>query len=159
MIEKAEVLRSFIQQVDRELAAVVTSARAAHEAATHEESKAEDRHDTFAIEASYLAAGQSARIQELEKVRAELEGYLSGSPRPERVGPGCLVRYESEDGSHLVLMTKTGGGLKILFVGHPVQTLSTASPLGKEFSGLCEGEEFEVNMRGDPRIFRIRSIS
>jgi transcription elongation GreA/GreB family factor len=159
MIEKAEILRALIQQVNRELAGLVTSARAAHEAATHEETRAEDRHDTFAIEASYLAAGQSSRILELENLKAELEGYLSGSPREDRVRPGCLVRYDSEEGSHLFLMTKSGGGLKILFEGNPLQTLSTASPLGKEFSGLCEGEEFEVELRGDPRIFRIRSIS
>ncbi|NDG84915.1 MAG: hypothetical protein EBX52_07750 [Proteobacteria bacterium] len=159
MIEKAEVLRSFIQQVDRELAAVVTSARAAHEAATHEETRAEDRHDTFAIEASYLAAGQSTRILELEKVRSELEGYLSGSPKRDRIAPGCLVGYESDGVSHVVLMTKTGGGLKVLVDGVLIQTLSSGSPLGSEFSGLRETDELEVEIRGELLAFRILSVS
>jgi hypothetical protein len=66
---KGEVLMRFLEQVSSEIAALTASARAAHQAATHEESKAEDRHDTFAIEASYLAAGQSARVMELEKVQ------------------------------------------------------------------------------------------
>lgn len=73
-ILKSEILKGFLEEVSREIAALTASARSAHQAATHEESKAADRHDTFAVEASYLAAGQSARVMELEKVRSELEG-------------------------------------------------------------------------------------
>jgi transcription elongation GreA/GreB family factor len=156
--DKADVLRAFLEQLDRELSALVASARAAHEAATHEETKAEDRHDTFAIEASYLAAGQSVRVSELEQLKAELEGYLSGTPRQSVVGPGALVGYETEDGRHLVLMVRAGGGLKGVVQGMPVQILSTDSPLGGEFVGLGVGEEFEVEIRGAVREFKILSI-
>ena len=158
MPERAGIIRTFIQQLERELTGMVASARAAHEAATHEESKAEDRHDTFAIEASYLAAGQSARIEELEKVRAELEAYLSGSPTRDRIAPGCLVSFESGEGSRLVLITRAGGGLKVRVDGVLVQTLSIESPLGSEFPGLRDGDELEVEIRGEMLEFRILGI-
>lgn len=160
---KAGVLQLFLEQVLGEIVAQTASARAAHQAATHEESKAEDRHDTFAIEASYLAAGQSARVMELEKVRAELEGYLTGATKSEVVGPGSLLTYESDGAVHWVLMAKSGGGFRIT-VGTggqgvaPVQILSTTSPLGSELIGLRAGDEVEVEIRGSVKEFRVRSV-
>jgi hypothetical protein len=160
---KADALKRFLEQVSSEIAAQMASARAAHQAATHEESKAEDRHDTFAIEASYLAAGQSARVMELEKVRTELEGYLSGSRESDRVVPGSLLSYESDGAIHWVLMAKSGGGFRTsLGTGGQevtlVQILSTTSPLGSELLGLRAGDEIEVEIRGSVREFRIQAV-
>lgn len=137
---------------------MLNSARAAHQAATHEESRAEDRHDTFAIEASYLAAGQAVRVQELKNTLLELEGYLTHSPSGDQVAPGCLVTYQSEDGKHQVLMTRLGGGAKANVQGSPFQILSSTSPLGKELLGLRAGEEVEVEVRGTPKPFKILAI-
>lgn len=160
---KGEVLMRFLEQVSSEIAALTASARAAHQAATHEESKAEDRHDTFAIEASYLAAGQSARVMELEKVRTELEGYLSGSRESDLVVRGSLLSYESDGAIHWVLMAKSGGGFRTTLGEEgarapTVQILSTTSPLGSELLGLRAGDEIEVEIRGSVREFRIREV-
>jgi hypothetical protein len=162
-LSKSEVLRSLIDRLGSEIAGLTASARSAHLAATHEESKAEDRHDTFAIEASYLAAGQSARVLELEKVRVEMEGYLAGSTRTDRVTPGCLVAYMSDEGLHWVVMGKSGGGFRTE-VSTPdrgmtsIQILSIHSPLGGELLGLRSGDEFEVEIKGLVREFTVLKV-
>jgi hypothetical protein len=162
-VSKVEVLKSFVDRLAGEIAGLTASARSAHQAATHEESKAEDRHDTFAIEASYLAAGQSARVLELERVRVEIEGYLAGSSRTDRVAPGCLVAYELEEGHHWVLMAKSGGGFRtqVASSGHgmvPVQILSIHSPLGGELLGLRAGDEFEVEIKNSVKGFTVLKV-
>ena len=162
-VSKTEVLKGFLDRLETEISGLTASARSAHQAATHEESKAEDRHDTFAIEASYLAAGQSARVMELEKVRAEIEGYLAGSSRSDRIAPGCLVAYQSDEGLHWVLMARSGGGFRSLVAspGHgtiPVQILSIHSPLGGELLGLRVGDDFEVEIKGGVKAFVVLRV-
>ncbi len=162
-LSKVEVLTCFLEHVSGEIVALTASARAAHQAATHEESKAEDRHDTFAIEASYLAAGQSVRVMELEKFRTELEGYLTGTRESEIVAPGSLLSYESDGVVHWVLMAKSGGGVRTTLDQREqgaisVQILSTISPLGSELLGLRAGDEVEVEIRRSAKDFRVRSV-
>ncbi len=155
---KTEALQTLLNQLAAEWNSLAGSARAAHEAATHEESRAEDRHDTFAIEASYLAAGQSARVLELERTRAELEGYLSSTHSSEKVELGCLIEYETEEGRHLALISNLGGGSRAVAQGLPVQVLSATSPLGEELMGLRAGEEAEIERKGVIRSYRVLSI-
>jgi transcription elongation GreA/GreB family factor len=157
-LSRLAVIQGFLDRLSGEIEALTVSALSAHLAATHEESKAEDRHDTFAIEASYLAAGQSARILDLENLKAELESYLSGVPKRLKVGLGSLVAYESEGGECLVLMTRVGGGLKVVVEGVPIQILTEQSPLGSGLFDLEVGDGFEVEIRGKVRTYSIRSI-
>ena len=50
----------------REVEVLTAAARSTHEAATHEENKAENDKDTRAIEAGYLAGAQADRVRELQ---------------------------------------------------------------------------------------------
>lgn len=45
----------------------VRAAQTAHETATHEENVAENKYDTLGLEAAYLAAGQSRRVEEIRQ--------------------------------------------------------------------------------------------
>ena len=62
------------QQVCRrladDLALLLAAAEDARQAATHEESKAENKYDTRGLEASYLAAGQARRAAEIRAALA-----------------------------------------------------------------------------------------
>ncbi len=55
-------------EADREVARAVLAAT--HEAATHAESKAENKYDTRGLEAAYLADGQRQRLHEIETALA-----------------------------------------------------------------------------------------
>ena len=93
---KSAVILQFIQKFEEEISALTQSAKAAHEAATHEESKSEDKHDTRAIEASYLAAGQAARLAELEKGLEEFRKYPEVAHHAfHQIRPGALAALVS----------------------------------------------------------------
>jgi transcription elongation GreA/GreB family factor len=157
-LEKRVVLNLFIERFESELRSLVESAKAAHLAATHEESKAEDRHDTFAIEASYLAAGQAARVAELQETVTEFNSYLNSSSAAGRIEVGHWVEYETEGKHHFAFFSVLGGGTKIQVDGLTVQVLSIHSPLGSELLQSRAGDEVTVEIKGQERVFKILSI-
>jgi transcription elongation GreA/GreB family factor len=143
---KDQIYSRFIDHLTLELTALTQSALAAHSAATHEESRAEDKHDTFAIEASYLAAGQSARIHEIEATLDEIKSYRESTPEPDRVRLGMILHYLQNGVRSCSLYAIHGGGTKIEISGIQIQILSKASPLGKELEGLRADDEVEIEL-------------
>src|SRR5580698_3382123 len=65
---KQKLIAAFIVQLESDLVSMKEAARAAHEAATHEESKPEDQYDTRGLEASYLAGAQAKRAEEIRQL-------------------------------------------------------------------------------------------
>jgi transcription elongation GreA/GreB family factor len=152
---KEAVIKGFIEKFRAEHAALIQSAKAAHQAATHEESKAEDRHDTFAIEASYLAAGQAVRVEELDRTIVEFESFLAGTSHHDTITVGDLVTYECDGAITHAFLAKNGGGTKLTVDGITVQVISPTSPLGDELMGRKTGEDFELELRGQVREYRV----
>src|SRR6266540_1861232 len=72
LMTKEQLLQAIITDLSANLTVLSTAARAAHEAATHEECMPDNKYDTTALEASYIAQGQANRAQE---IRAALESY------------------------------------------------------------------------------------
>ena len=59
MPKKQKLIEAILLELESELSVLADAAKAAHLAATHEESVAEDPHDTRGVEASYLAGAQA----------------------------------------------------------------------------------------------------
>ena len=159
-MNKAALLEAIRSQIKSELDSMSEVARAAHEAATHEESRAEDAHDTRSIEAGYLAGAQRARVDELQ---ARLEFFSRLEPRPysahEPIGPSALVELEAEDGKRSwCFLAAQAGGMSVQYSGHNVQVVTPQSPVGEELDGRKVGESFEIEQRGATREFTILSV-
>ncbi|MBC7396248.1 MAG: GreA/GreB family elongation factor [Bdellovibrionales bacterium] len=159
-MNKTVVLQKLIEQFEREVFEQSQSARSAHEAATHEESKAEDRHDTFAIEASYLAQGQANRIQELEKVIQEFRAYLERSSQAyNRVAEGALITLRLGTRTLLTFFAKSGGGSSLRLDGSEVSVVTSESPLGDALLDASKGDEIEVESKNGLRTYHVVAIS
>jgi hypothetical protein len=52
------------------------AAQTAYETATHEENIAENKYDTLGLEASYLAAGQAKRVEEIRQSLALCQNLM-----------------------------------------------------------------------------------
>ncbi len=127
--------------------------RATTEGATHEEAKPENDKDTRALEQSYLARGQAARIEEL---RASIAGVTAMplkdfDARP--VALGALVTID-ENGEESTLLLAPGGGGARLADG-TVQVVTPPSPLGRALLGKHPGDEAEVVVAGKTRTMRV----
>ena len=66
-MDKARLHQTIITALEVVLDNSKKAAIQAHEAATNGETVAENKYDTFGLEASYLAAGQSKRVSECEE--------------------------------------------------------------------------------------------
>lgn len=152
---KKKALPALISHLELELHGLIQSARAAHLAATHEESRAEDKHDTFAIEASYLAAGQAARVSELRATLLELKQHLETGTNRNRIEVGSLVTLSSGGRTTLSLLANHGGGTRIQLEGIPLSLVSPLSPLGENLIGLKTGDEFEIEAKSGISVFRV----
>ena len=168
---KAKVIAEFIAKFESEVAALSMSAKAAHEAATHEESKAEDSHDTRGVEASYLASAQSARIAELKAVVLEYKGLHSTALATEKSGSvvaaGTLVKIQPlvsadsetpKGGAIHALFAVRGGGTTVEVEGCSYSVFTPISPIGEAILGGSPGEVFEIESKGGTRAYRIESV-
>ena len=58
-MNKTQLLKQIVSCLSESLGILEKAARASHEEATHESSKAESKYDTRGLEAAYLAGGQA----------------------------------------------------------------------------------------------------
>ena len=128
-----EAVRTDVDAMER----MVTMSR---DEATSDESRPENKYDTRALEASYLAAGQGRRLVELQRLEAWL-GHL-GEPS-ETVRLGSFVEL---DEVRWVLLGPAAGPT-VSHDGTEISVISTASPLGRVLQGLEEGDEAELPAR------------
>jgi len=131
--------------------------RAAREAATHEEARPENDKDTRALEQSYLARGEAARIEELGAGLAEVGAVTTRTfGQGEPAALGALVVAE-EDGAEVVLwLAPYGGGSRL--AGDRVQVVTPRSPLGRALVGKRAGDECEVALAGRTRTLVVVSV-
>ncbi|MBC7384788.1 MAG: hypothetical protein H7301_01335 [Cryobacterium sp.] len=165
---KREIFQAFVLKFEAELAAMMESAKAAHEAATHEEYKAEDSHDTRGIEASYLAGAQAARAAELRNVILEYKALAAeGERHCATAAVGALVKVQpllsEEDpkprGTAIsAVVAVRGGGTQVELDGITYSVFTPNSPIGEGILGAIPGEELVIESKGGNRAYRVVSV-
>jgi transcription elongation GreA/GreB family factor len=148
---KKIVLRALISKLSEELETLVRSAKAAHEAATHEESKAEDQYDTRGLESSYLAAAQIQRAEELQR---QIQ-FFSVTPEDSH----HLITLQSEENEETCyFLTRFAGGTKLSLEEKNILVITAESPIGAELSERKPGDFIEVQQRGKTKELEIISF-
>lgn len=149
-VDKKVVIMAFIEQLERDLVMMKEAARATYEAATHEESKAENEYDTRGLEASYLAGAQAKRAAEIDSALAQFRN-LSFPPfgPKDPVKATALVEIDLDGKRSMVLVMPQGGGLTMKHGEGSVQIVTPASSLGEALLGMKVGDvaEFEVGKK------------
>ena len=136
-----------------ELSTLERALQAVREAATHEEAKPENDKDTRALEQSYLARGQAARVEELRTGLAEAQALPVRAFGDQPVALGALVTAEKGDETLLLLIAPSGGGTRI--GDGKVQVVTPKSPLGRALLGKRAGDDCEVVLAGKARELSI----
>ncbi len=149
-MDKKQLIAQIICKLQADLDINIAAAKEAHDAATHEESVAENQYDTLGLEASYLAHGQSKRVQALEMDLASyrampLRDFTEDAP----VGLGALMTLEpvSDDGEGLVkhlFIGPAGGGIQINAVTHSVTVITPEAPIGQALIGRYLGDSVKL---------------
>ncbi|NVZ11851.1 MULTISPECIES: GreA/GreB family elongation factor [unclassified Pseudomonas] len=136
------------------------AAQTAYETATHEENIAENKYDTLGLEASYLAAGQARRVEEIRQALTLCQNMQLRAYNDQRgIEVGALLGLADEnDRQQWLFLAPDGAGLKVDVVGQPVTVITPRSPLGKSLLGKFEGDEVEILVGGARQQFAVTEV-
>ena len=130
---------------------------AALEGATHAEARPENAKDTRALEQSYLARGQSFRVEDLRRAVTEVATMsLAAFTGGHAVGLGALVTALEDETERLFFIAPHGGGSTL--ARGAVQVVTPSSPLGRALVGRTEGEVCEIEAGGRTRELEITAL-
>lgn len=156
---KQQIISKIIEDFESELVVMAKAAQEAREAATHEESVAEDKYDTRGLEASYLAGAQARRVAELQWIihsyrNLELLEFTSKSC----VEITALVEVSFQSEKRLFFLAPKGGGILIDVDSIKVQIVAPDSKLGAELMGKAVGDAVEVQIMGRLKEYEVLKI-
>ena len=155
--QKRELLDAVRMELHSELAHLEQATKAALAAATDEESRPENQYDTRALEASYLAAAQGKRVQELKKMLNLLEQFPL-SENSAVISSGSLAEVESEGKKSWYFLLPFGAGVSAESNGQKVAVATIDSPLGQLLIGKKAGELAELPRPGGAKEFEILGV-
>ena len=145
---KSGLIARIIARLDETLERLAGAARTAAADATDEHNRAENKYDTRATEASYLAAGQGRKALETAEARKafmalEAREFAPGEP----VAPGALVEVQDEGETLWYFLGPSAGGTTVEHEGREVLVITAASPLGRQLVGRHAGDTLPGGMR------------
>ncbi|MCO8163098.1 transcription elongation factor GreAB [Pseudomonas sp. 21LCFQ010] len=156
-MDKNHLLHLIVERLQHDLDIAVRAAQTAYEAATHEENIAENKYDTLGLEASYLAAGQARRVEEIRQALSVYQ-QTAGKPFDEQRGiqVGDLVMLETEHGdSRQLFLGPDAAGLKIQADDQLITVITSRAPLGHSLLGKAEGDSVEIVVSGQRQVFEV----
>ena len=159
-MNKHAVLQLILEKLVADVDVAQRAAQTAYETATHEENIAENKYDTLGLEASYLAAGQAKRVEEIKQSLALCQN-LNLRPYDEQRGieVGALLGLEDADGrQQWLFLAPDAAGLKVYLVGQLITVITPRSPLGKSLLGTFEGDEEEILVAGARQQFAVTEV-
>lgn len=145
-MDKKRAYQLILARLAEDLSVAVRAAQTAHETATHEENIAENKYDTLGLEAAYLAAGQSRRVEEIRQALSLFENLqLRDFDDGQGIQTSALVQLVNEqDQQRWVFLGPDGAGLKVQFEGNEILVITTRAPLGSALLHRHPGDEVEV---------------
>ena len=159
-MDKFLLQQQVLKRLTEDLLQAEQAVRAAHETATHEENIAENKYDTLALEAAYLATGQVRRAQ---AIRQALADWRQFRPRPYDATKGiqlgalvCLV--DSDDKQQQLFLGPDGGSMTLISGTQLVQVISSEAPLGRALLGKCEGDEVSMQVGSIRQQFEVLQV-
>lgn len=156
---KQKFIDQIIANLESELAGLQKSVQAAHEAATHEESKAEDQYDTRGLEASYLAGAQASRAAELKQLLAMYKFFpVREFKAGEAIDSGALVELELNGKKFHYFLVSQGGGVSATIDGKRIQVVTPQAPLGEALLGRKLGDTVEVEAQNAVREYEVTAV-
>ncbi|MFV0456411.1 MAG: transcription elongation factor GreAB [Pseudomonas sp.] len=157
-MDKIRIQTLIVDRLQADLVIARDALNASHEAATHAESKAENKYDTRGLEAAYLADGQRRRVHEIETA---LVAYRNLAVRPQEGEPirvGALVAFDQAGVARRIFLGPDAAGLRIVDEGQEVLVISPHSSLGQALLGRCEGDEVEVLVGSRRQLCEVMEI-
>lgn len=154
--DKQVLKAALLQSLDDEINVALQSATTAHGTASDANNKPENKYDTLALEAAYLAHGQSERILGLQQMRIQVAKW----PVPElsdndSIRLGACVEVIAEDDTKQRVFIAPVGGKKLQIEGQSILVISSETPLAKSLLGKSLGDEVSLTLGGKAQYWEV----
>ena len=159
-MNKACLLQFILEQLTHDLSVQFNAALTAHEASTHEENVPDNKYETLALEASYLAQGQANRAQEIKHA---LETYtqltLQQFDDDSAIRLTALVTLAGDDNTtRTVFIGPLEGGMRVIDHQTEIVVITPASPLGRDLIGKTVGDRVRIGAGTGGKEFEIVEV-
>lgn len=157
MLDKARIIEAIAAELGRQLLSLAEAVQSATDGATDEHARPENKYDTRALELSYLAAGQTERIEALRQVIAQVRFYQP----PEgltAVAPGALVEVSGDRLPRWLFIAPFAASMTVQIGGAPVQVLSAQAPLARALLGRQPGEQVRFGAGAAAREIEVLGV-
>lgn len=159
-MDKKVLVDMVVEYLEKLLNALIDSAKEAKDAATNEESKAENKYDTRGLEASYLAGAQAERagvlLRAIDTIR-KMTILSFNDQKP--IQSSAIVEVEMDgDEKRTFFFIPTQGGIRLELNGQVIQTISPESPIGKLLLNREVGDSFEMKTKDSSHEYEILSV-
>jgi transcription elongation GreA/GreB family factor len=148
-MNKEEIRDLIVAKLTEDHRLLLLAAKKSHAAATHEENVPDNKYETLALEASYVAQGQANRAQEIDaavKCYRQLSLQRFDEETPLRLT--ALVELEATDGTtRLIFLGPDAGGLQISYQGRDIRVVTPNAPLGRSLIGSRCGDFAALDKR------------
>jgi len=130
----------------------LVAANNAHKAATNDQSVAETQYDTLAIEQSYLAEGQSRRVDEIRYAIKRLQSIpLAALQKKIQISIGSVVQLEKDiDKQQWFFLAPAAGGYrcKLAMQSNTINivVITPQSPIGAAMMGKVLDDEISIQI-------------
>jgi transcription elongation GreA/GreB family factor len=149
-MDKTDIIQLIVEQLTHDLAVQFKAAMTAHEASTDSENIPDNKYETLALEASYVAQGQANRAQVIKRAlesykQLTLLDFDEGSP----IRLTALVTLSGDDSaSRTVFIGPLEGGMKVIDHITEIVVITPASPLGRSLIGKTVGDMVSIGAGG-----------
>lgn len=145
-MEKEKLIAQVIDYLRGELSTTLQAAENAHLAAIDDQSVAETQYDTLAIEASYLAEGQSRRVQEIKEAirifeQLKITAFTENTP----IDIGAFVQLQKDQNTKKIFfIAPAAGGYRSNNLNYNYTIITPQSPMGMALMGKYQDDELEL---------------
>ncbi len=146
MPNKKQLVDLVVTALSKQLQQAIDAANEAHAAAVDDQSVAETQYDTLAIEASYLAEGQSKRVIEFQHA---IDAYkaleLLEFNNDSYIALAALVQLSADsDDNHWFFIGPAAGGFRCQIAQQNITVITPQSPMGIALIGKQLDDDIEV---------------
>ena len=147
-INKQALVELIIGDLQQALNQAISAANEAHAAAVDDQSVAETQYDTLAIEASYLAEGQSKRVQELQKAIYSYQTLnLLAFDEDKAIALSALVQLNADSQAlHWFFIGPAAGGFRCQLAKQQITVITPQSPMGLAFMGKYQYDDIKITL-------------
>ena len=144
-MNKADVHSALINELENQWQVALKAADIAQETASDSENKPENQYDTLALEAAYLAHGQSERVLELEQSLLTCKKMpLTSFAEDDAINLGALVELTEDNASLWFYLSPVGGGITLTVNDITVTVINPKAPVARLLTGRTVGDEVEL---------------